>query len=194
MNAVTTDPPPDRPPFALPRLIVVTGRPGSGKSALAHTSAAAIRGPAVCRDEIKEGLISTLRSDPQVHDDVARQACHVFFDTVANLVCQRVTLVAEAAFQHRRWAPRLEPLLNLARVRVIICHVTPALARDRRVDRVLTDPARARFHPDPFVQPSSADVPPDSYDPPRLGVPTLTVDTSAGYEPPFSALVDFALS
>jgi predicted kinase len=185
MNAVTTDP---------PRLIVVTGRPGSGKSTLVHTLAADTRCPAVCRDEIKEGLVNTLGPDAEAQDEVARQAYHVFFNTVANLVRQRVTLVAAAAFRHRRWSPRLEPLLNLAQVRVIICHVTPALARARGVDDVLTDPARGRFHPDSFVQPSSADVPPDSYDPPRLGVRTLTVDTSPGYEPPFSALVDFALS
>ena len=40
----------------LPTLIVVTGRPGSGKTTLAHALAREIRCPAICRDEIKEGL------------------------------------------------------------------------------------------------------------------------------------------
>ena len=41
-------------------LTVVAGRPGSGKTTLAHALARAIRCPAVCRDEVKEGLVHSL--------------------------------------------------------------------------------------------------------------------------------------
>jgi predicted kinase len=49
-----------RTEISLPRLIVVTGRTGSGKTTLAHALARAIRCPAICRDEIKEGFVNTV--------------------------------------------------------------------------------------------------------------------------------------
>ena len=42
-----------------PRLIAVTGRPGSGKTTLARALAQRLRLPAVIRDEIKEGYVRT---------------------------------------------------------------------------------------------------------------------------------------
>ena len=91
--------------------------------------------------------------------------------------------MAEAAFQDRVWVPRLEPLRALARVRLVLCEVAPELAHARRVARALGDPARARFHPEGTA---------GSYDPPRLDVPTLRVDTSDGYRPGSGAIVEFA--
>jgi adenylate kinase family enzyme len=43
----------------VPSLIVVTGRPGAGKTTLAHTLARMIRCPALIRDELKEGFVMT---------------------------------------------------------------------------------------------------------------------------------------
>lgn len=45
--------------FKRPILIVVTGRPASGKTTLAHILAREIRCPVISRDEIKEGLVNT---------------------------------------------------------------------------------------------------------------------------------------
>jgi adenylate kinase family enzyme len=41
----------------LPALIVVSGPMGSGKTTLAHRIAQAVGCPAICRDEIKEGMM-----------------------------------------------------------------------------------------------------------------------------------------
>ncbi len=174
-----------------PLLVVVAGRPGAGKSTLAHALARAVRCPAICRDEVMEGLVHT--AGP------AADAWHVyeaFFDVVQRLLTHRVTLVAEAAFQHKLWAPKLLPLGDLARVRLVLCHVTAEVAHARRLRRASDDPDRERFHPDPVVQAArdGRPLPPADYDPPRLDVPTLTVDTSAGYEPAFASVVAFALA
>ena len=44
-------------PVTLPILVVVSGPAGTGKTTLAHRLAAAIGCPAICRDEIKEGMV-----------------------------------------------------------------------------------------------------------------------------------------
>jgi len=171
-----------------PALIVVAGRPGAGKTTLAHALARAVRCPAVCRDEIKEGLVCTPGHAGEPGGDLQRHATDAFFDTLALLLGRGVTVVAEAAFQGQVWAPRLEPLRAVARVRIVLCEVGPELARARQVARGLGDPARARFHPEG----AGRDRATGSYDPPRFDVPTLRVDTSDGYRPAFDTIVEFA--
>ena len=41
-----------------PTLVVVSGAAGSAKTTLAHALAAAVGCPALCRDEIKEGVVA----------------------------------------------------------------------------------------------------------------------------------------
>jgi len=60
---------------------------------------------------------------------------------------------------------------------------SPGCARARQAERGRDDPARARFHPKGAA---------GRYDPPRLDVPTLRVDTSDGYRPGFDTIVEFA--
>jgi predicted kinase len=170
-----------------PALIVVAGPPGAGKTTLAHALARAVRCPALSRDEIKEGLVCTAGDADDPGADLQRLATDAFFDALALLLGRGVTVVAEAAFQHRVWAPRLEPLRAVAHVRVVLCEVDPDVARARQAARSLGDPERERFHP--TADPDRATA---SYDPPRLDVPTLGVDTSDGYRPAFETIVEFA--
>jgi len=182
-------------PTPKPLLLVVTGRPGAGKTTLAHALARAIRCPAICRDEIKEGLINTTTREPAtLPDDAGKLAYEAFFDTINLLLRHRVTLIAEAAFQHKLWAPKLQPLREIADVRIVLCTVDPQLARLRRVERFRTDPPRAQFHPDPTIEQNSAAKALEDYHPPQLDVPTLTVNTSNEYQPPFDDIVRFACS
>jgi predicted kinase len=174
-----------------PALIVVAGRPGAGKTTLAHALARAVRCPAVCRDEIKEGLVCTTGDSGESGGYLQRHATDAFFDALALLLGRGVTVVAEAAFQHKVWEPRLEPLQVIARVRVVLCELDADLALARRAARGHGDPARTRFHPEGAGRDQPA-VNTGSYDPPRLEVPTLRVDTSDGYQPAFEAIVAFA--
>lgn len=179
-----------------PFLAVVTGRPGSGKTTLAHALARSIRCPAVCRDEIKEGFVHTTGDVGTPGDEISLHIYGVFFDTLTHLLRNGISLVAEAAFQHKAWAPKLAPILDIARVRIIHCEIDPQLARSRHVERGLADPERERFHHDRPVQAAREGraLPVGDYEPPRLDVPTLTVDTSDGYRPALEAIAAFALA
>lgn len=174
-----------------PALVIVTGPAGSGKTTLAHELARAVHCPAVCRDEIKEGLVCTTGDASETGGDIQRYATDVFFEALALLLGRGITVVAEAAFQHKVWAPRLEPLLAVARVRILVCELDEERALARRIARGLEDPERAWFHPNEAAR-NRTGVSTVSYDPPRLEVPTLRVDTSDGYWPAFEAIVEFA--
>lgn len=178
----------------VPKLIVVTGRPGAGKTTLAHTLARMIRCPALIRDELKEGFVIADHDLPPTAN-ANWLVTNTFFQAIELLLRNGITFVAEAAFQHHVWQPKLEPLQAMAHIRIVVCAVEPSLARARFIQRGLDDPERARFHGDPVVQwaPDANAVSPTSYDPPHLAVPTLTVDTSNGYHPTLETIVAFVM-
>jgi predicted kinase len=178
-----------------PLLIVVTGRPGAGKTTLAHTLARTIRCPALCRDEFKEGFMHTVQAHAPLDAQVQWQVNTTFFRAIELLLRHDITLVAEAAFQHKLWAPQIEPLQALAQIRLVICALDPPLARTRVIQRGLADPERVRYHGDQVVQAARQGIalPISPYDPPRLAVPTLMVDTAAGYRPTLDHIVDFVM-
>src|SRR5579864_6319127 len=105
----------------LPSLIVVSGPAGSGKTRLAHELARAIGCPAICRDEIKEGMVhaEAVTFEPRPGDPLTERTLRVFFDTLRLLLDARVTVVAEAAFQDPVWRANLERLAPMARLRVV---------------------------------------------------------------------------
>src|SRR5207237_648930 len=127
-------------------------------------------------------------------DEVDRGIYETFFDAIRLLLGRRITLVAEAAFQHKLWAPKLEPMREISRIRIIVCHVDAALARSRHIARGLADPAREQFHHDRAIQTArdGRELPLGEYDPPRLDLPTLMVDTTNEYWPSFETIASFA--
>src|SRR6266851_3009325 len=92
----------------LPTLVVVSSPPGSGKTTLAHQIARAVGCPAICRDEIKEGMMqATPGFVPRPGDELTARTLPVFFGVLELLLRAGVTTVAEAAFQDRVWRPDL---------------------------------------------------------------------------------------
>lgn len=181
-----------------PLLIIVTGRPASGKTTLAHSLVRAIRCPVLCRDEFKEGAIQTLRepATPADHTLLNRQVYDAFFQAIELLLRNGITLVAEAAFQHKLWQPKLEPLQTIADMRLIVCSIAPAIARTRFVERDLSDTERRSYHGGTGTQSIGANTKMliNTYQPPQLeAVPLLTVDTSDGYKPTLEQIKNFAL-
>ena len=101
-----------------PLLVVVTGSPASGKTTLSRLLASTIKCPLVSRDELKEGYINTFHDlAPASAEDIYK----LFFQTIDLLLSGNISIIAEAAFQHKLWHPQLMPLIDKAAIRMIIC-------------------------------------------------------------------------
>jgi predicted kinase len=169
-----------------PFIIAVTGRPGSGKTTLAHKLANQIHCPALCRDEFKEGYVHTIGgSHESLGKDVNWELYDIFFETTTFIVSKGISVVIEAAFQHKLWEPKLVALKEFANIFIVVCSVDPQVARSRFIQRGLADSTREHFH--------GQDLPLEAYIPPQMAVPTLIVDTTDGYSPGLDEVVTFIM-
>ncbi|GAA1426362.1 hypothetical protein GCM10009616_00720 [Microlunatus lacustris] len=172
-----------------PTLILVSGPAGSGKTTLAHELAAAIGCPALSRDEIKEGMaLSNPGFVASPSDPLTLRTYGLFFEALALLLRAEVTLVAEAAFQHRLWVQGLAPLDDLASLKILRCVVPDEVARERQQQRLLSQGTRAAHADAQHLTQASP------FDPIHLDVPTLDVDTSDGWQPGLPVLTQFCRS
>jgi predicted kinase len=170
-----------------PTLVLVTGPPGSGKTTLAHAVAAALGCPVLSRDELKQGMARSIpgfRAAPS--DPLTMRTYTVFFDTIGAWLEAGISHVAEAAFQDRLWRQGLDPLLGpTSSLRVLRCITPDDVARQRQLDRLAAEPARAA-HADRHQLDQVA-----AFVPISLEVPTLDVDTSDGLRPGLGEITAF---
>jgi predicted kinase len=168
-------------------MIVVSGPPGSGKSTLAARLSSALGWPLISRDEIREGVVHAGTPDPDM-----RHTYRVFTDTVAALARAGVTVIVEAAFQDHLWRPILAPLLPQVPIRVIRCRVSAATALTRIAARPVSgSPASGRAAAGRAAH-QGIPVGADAWVPITLDVPTLTVETTDGYDPAEEDVIAFA--
>ena len=166
-----------------PKLVIVTGRPGAGKTTLSKKLGELLYFPVVSRDEIKEGYVNTfnVRHD-ELPENTNKIASEIFFRTIELLLTNQVSVIAEAAFQHQVWEPEITRLKKYADVAVIICEIDAEVAAKRHLERDLNDPMRGFFHGDNRVSPRA------EYEPPLLEVSTIKVCTLNDYDPELEEL------
>ena len=177
----------------LPTLVVVSGPAGAGKTTLAHAVARRVGCPAVCRDEIKEGMAHGVPGFvPAVRDELTVRTLGTFFTVLEVLLRAGVTTVAEAAFQDRVWRPRLAGFRAVADIRIVHCTVDADVALERIGRRREMDPHRRRVHADTNLLDAAAHaVRHNAFERVSVGAPWIEVDTTDGYEPGLETVLAF---
>lgn len=173
-----------------PTLIIIGGPAGTGKTTLAYGLARRVGCPAICRDEIKEGMVHTAgRFDPAPGDELTRRTFPLFFDVLTLLVSSGVTVIADAAFQDQVWRPKLEPLMALAELRIVQCYADRDVAWKRIADRASERNAHADGQLLAALEAGERYF--EEFDRVSMPVPSIDVDTTSGYSPSLDEIVAF---
>ena len=178
-----------------PKCIVITGRPGSGKTTLAGELCKRMYLPKISRDEIKEGYVNTFGvKHDRLPKDTNGIVNEVFFEAILNLLKENVSILVEAAFQHKLWDLVVPRINEIALTYIIVCELGAEISARRHLERGLADPNREFYHGDKRVvifRKTGEFGPGGEYIPPEYGVPTLRVSTTDGYMPSLEEIVKF---
>lgn len=150
--------------------------------------------PLISRDEIKEGYVNTFGvKHGGLPEDANLTATNIFFDIVDQHLTRSVSVIIEAAFQHKVWAPRLERISEIADPLMIVCKVDADTAADRHLQRGLAEPEREYYHGDKRVvifRETGKILPASDYETPRFDIPTIHVSTMGDYSPSIDQIVE----
>ena len=176
-----------------PKCIIVTGRAGAGKTTLAKKLGQRLWMPVISRDQIKEGYVNThgVKHD-ELPPDTDGLVTDFFFCIVNQYLAGKISVVIEAAFQHRVWEYRMPEILELASPLIVLCSVDDVIAARRHLQRGLENPNREFYHSDNRVvhyRKTGEFLLPASYTPPKFNVPTIEVSTDGEYIPCIDEIV-----
>jgi predicted kinase len=177
-----------------PKCIIVTGRPGSGKTTLSRRLGELLWMPLISRDAIKEGYVNTYGvTHDQLPADTNAVVSNFFFEIVNQYLAGKISVVIEAAFQHQVWETRMSKISALGTPFIVVCSVDAMVAAKRHLQRGLDEPNREFYHGDKRVavyKETGVMSPPDNYAAPDFNVPTIHVSTEGGYSPGLDDIVE----
>jgi hypothetical protein len=153
--------------------------------------------PMLSRDEMKEGFVSSFGvSHEKLPADTNRKVTDLFFSATQMFLEANVSIVVEAAFQHKLWEEIVPRWSSVSQLYFLICDLDPGLCAQRHLDRGLNDPSREFYHGDKRVKvfrETGEFLGPGHYDPPSFDVPTLRVATIDEYSPNLAEIRAFLM-
>jgi predicted kinase len=179
-----------------PRLVIIGGAPGTGKTTLARIVAHGVGLPLIARDDLKERHDDSFRSRPagglEIDSSALGGASYAMLFAVAEkLVEAGVGVVIESNFRRGIAEPELRPIVAAASAVLLHCELPDEAIVARFIGRAGTA-GRHRVHPDLERLPSLVkDLEDGRFEPLDLPVPILRVDTTDGYRPTIEAIIRF---
>lgn len=174
-----------------PPLVIVTGPPAAGKTTLAKILSEKTGYAMISRDQLKEDYCrvdGTARLYPG--DALNLYIYNRFFELIKTSLCKGQPVIADAAFQHALWEPKLPELSNKSSIAVVHCRVEPIVAKERFMRRLLEQPERRLVHNDD--QPQNVKFVTALYHYLETTAPTLGVDSSRGaFDPCLDTILRF---
>jgi hypothetical protein len=123
-------------------------------------------------------------------DPLTQRTLPLFFDVLRLLLEAEVTVVAEAAFQDRLWRLGLEPLPELAELRIVQCHVQAVVAH-QRYQQLLAAGGRAAHATIVGTELEDWERAYGEFDRVSVPAPSIDVDTTDDYAPGLAEIVAF---
>lgn len=172
----------------LPRIVLISGAPGSGKTTLGRHLADALGVPHINKDRIREGLWLT---EPSIARD-GHRTWGLWMSSVRLLLAAGVSVVVDQTLDRgRSEADLCSQLLPLGRA--VNVHTRSSLADSRWRAKLADDPRwEAEQRLQLFAQAEhNATLWTDPLD---LGCPCLEVNTTHGYDPTISEMVGWIMA
>lgn len=177
-----------------PTLVIVSGAPGSGKTTLARRLALDLRVPILSKDDLKEALADAIGAPPDVPASMrlGAGAYAMLYFVARQLLEGQVGLIIESNFRRGLSETEIQPLLAWSDPGLIHCTSRPEVVRARYTERH----QRGVRHPAHLdadrADALASDLSAGRFSPLDLRIPTLVVDTTDGWHPPYEEILEFA--